>query len=247
MLTAIRYNDRMNFINPSLQGILMIDIENIFRYKIPNKDALLANGFVYSDGVYTKDIPIMRKQFVTKIFVTDSGTVYFKVYEAETDEEYVLVHVSSAEGGFIGNVRNACEKVLIDISNKCFHTELLKAEQTKRIVEFINKHYDAKPEFLWEKYPNYAAFRIKENEKWFAVIMTVDRSKIGLPGHGNIKIINLKDIPKNVEQRIDEEIFFKAYHMNKKHWYTICLDGRIADEKIKALIHTSYELASGKK
>ncbi|XCP85629.1 MmcQ/YjbR family DNA-binding protein [Roseburia hominis] len=224
-------------------GIHLIDIDNIFKYKVPDREKLLANGFVYADRVYTKDVFIMRKQFVVQISVTDTGAVHFKVFDTETNEEYVLVHVPGARGAFVGDVRKACEKVLIEVSNKCFHTELLRAEQTRRIVEFIKENYGAEPEFLWEKYPNYAAFRNRENEKWFAVIMTIDRSKLGLPGHGNIEIIDLKDIPDNVEQRIDENVFFKAYHMNKKHWYTICLDGSVSDEQIKNLSMTLPENA----
>ena len=56
----------------------MIDIKEIFRYKIPNKDKLIAGGFTYSDGTYIKDIPIMKKQLFARIFVTDAGNVSFK-------------------------------------------------------------------------------------------------------------------------------------------------------------------------
>ena len=225
----------------------MIDIEDIFRYKIPNKDKLLAGGFTYSDGTYIKDVPIMEKQFVARILVTDAGNVRFKVYESETHEEYALVNVAGAEGGFVGDVREACERVLTDVSDKCFDTEYLKADQTVRMMGYIEKTYTTEPEFLWEKYPDCAVFRISENRKWFAVIMTVAKSKLGLPGNGNIEIIDLKDLPEDIEKRIDGELFFKAYHMNKKHWYTICLDGRVSDEKIVELIDVSYRLASGRK
>ena len=61
------------------------------------------------------------------------------------------------------------------------------------------------------------------------------------------RVIDLKDLPEDIEERIDGELFFKAYHMNKKHWYTICLDGRVSDEEIGELIDVSYRLASGKK
>lgn len=222
---------------------MMIDIEDIFRYKIPDRDKLLAYGFTYSDGVYLKDIFIMKKQFFVKISITDKGIVHFSVYETETNEEYVLVHVAGAVGSFVGDIRSECEKVLIDVSDKCFNTELLKAEQTKRIIRFIKEKYDIEPEFPWEK-SNNAVFRIKSNEKWFAIIITVDRSKLGLHGHGNIEIINLKDIPENVERYTSEKNFYKAYHMNKKHWYTICLDGSVSDEELKTLINASYELVS---
>lgn len=225
----------------------MIDIESIFRYKIPDKGKLLAGGFTYSDGVYAKDIFIMKKQFIVRISVTDNETVNYKVYETETKDEYVLVHVEGAIGGFVGDVRAACEKVLIDISNKCFNIEVLKAEQTKKIIEFVKNSYNAEPEFLWESSPDYAVFRISENRKWFGVIMTVDRSKIGLPGHGNVEILVLNDKAENVAQRVDGKHFFKAYHMNKKYWYAVCLDGRVPDEEVQNLIDISYELSAKKK
>ena len=37
-----------------------------------------------------------------------------------------------------------------------------------------------------------------------------------------------------------------AYHMNKRHWVSIILDGRMADEEIVRLIEESYDL-TGKK
>ncbi len=222
----------------------MIDIEEIFRYKVPNKDKLFEYGFEYSEEIFKKRIPILRNQFLLYVVVTACDQVSYKVYEKDTGEEYVLVHVANAVGGFVGEVRDACEKKILDISNKCFDTEILKAEQTKRVVSFIENTFGSKPEFLWEQYPNYAAFRIADNEKWFAIIMTVDRSKIGLSGHGNIEIIVLKDTPENVEGRVDGKKFFKAYHMNKKHWYTICLNGMVQDTEIQKLIFASYELVA---
>ena len=225
----------------------MIDTEGIFRYKIPNRERLIAEGFAFSHGTYTKDIPIMENQFTVRVFAGNEGHVSYRVYEAETGEEYALVNVAGADGGFVGDVREACEKVLTDVSDKCFDTEYLKAEQTVRIMESVEKTYDVTPEFLWEDYPDCAVFRVSENRKWFAVIMTVDRSKIGLPGSGNIEIIDLKGFPEKIEKFIDGEFFIKAYHMNKKHWYTICLDGRVPDEEIKTLIDISYRLAAGRK
>ena len=58
---------------------MMIDTEGIFRYKIPNREKLIAEGFTYSDGIYAKDVPIMEKQFVVRITVVDAGNVSFKV------------------------------------------------------------------------------------------------------------------------------------------------------------------------
>lgn len=222
---------------------VIIDLDSIFRYKKPNESKLLNYGFTRNGSEFVIGIPIIKRQFNVFVTVNLGGTVKFKVIENTFGEEYILVHVDNAWGSFVGDVRKDCEKVLVDISKKCFDTEILKAEQTKRILAFVKSEYDVMPEFLWEKYPDYAAFRRCDNEKWFGIIMTVDKSKLGLSGHGNIEIINMKADPDLVEKLLCEKDFYPAYHMNKKHWFTICLDGSIADEFLFSLLSSSYECA----
>ena len=219
----------------------MIDVASIFRYKAPNQAKLAAYGFAVAGSAYRKEIPILQKQFHMIVTVEGDGSVRFKVMETALNEEYALVHVEQAQGGFVGEVRDACEKVLVDLSNRCFDTEILKAGQTKRALAHIQDAYGVAPEFLWEKSPDCAAFRRPDNAKWFAVVMTVDRSKLGLPGHGNVEIMDLKDGPERIEGRLDGKRFFSAYHMNKKHWFTVLLDGSVPDDELFALIASSYE------
>ena len=38
----------------------------------------------------------------------------------------------------------------------------------------------------------------------------------------------------------------EAYHMNKRHWISIILDGTVPDENIKRMIYDSYELTRPK-
>ena len=55
--------------------------------------------------------------------------------------------------------------------------------------------------------------------------------------------VNLKCEPFMAEDlRRDFDAIKPGYHMNKKHWNTIILDGSISDEKILFLIDLSYEL-----
>lgn len=37
-----------------------------------------------------------------------------------------------------------------------------------------------------------------------------------------------------------------GYHMNKKHWNTVMLDGSVPDKEVQSWIDHSYELISGK-
>jgi predicted DNA-binding protein (MmcQ/YjbR family) len=225
---------------------MVIDLDSIFKYKIINRDKLLRYGFVNNGVEFHKQIQIMKKQFTMNITVKSDSTIHFTVIDNESNEEYVLVHAKNAQGSFIGEVRDACEKVLTDIAYKCFDTEILKAEQTKQILTLLSDKYGAEPEFLWDKYPDYAAFRRKDNAKWFAIIMTVDKSKLGIDGHGSIEIIDLKAEPNSVNALILQKCYFPAYHMNKKHWYTVCLDGSISDDVLSEHIAESFR-CSGKR
>lgn len=221
----------------------MIDTESIFRYKKLNGSKLTQYGFEDDGFTYHKEISIMKKQFLMSLSIGHDGSIGIRVTEADSGEEYTLINVDSAQGDFVGHVREACENVLSDVAAKCFDTEILKAAQTNRILEHIRGTYDVEPEFLWEKYPGYAAFRRQDNKKWFAIIMAVDRSKIGLSGRGSVEIIDLKAKPDVVSGLLEQRDHYPAYHMNKKHWFTICLDGSISDEELFELLESSFECA----
>jgi predicted DNA-binding protein (MmcQ/YjbR family) len=59
----------------------------------------------------------------------------------------------------------------------------------------------------------------------------------------NFESINLKCDPERAIQLRDEyEAVQPGYHMNKKHWNTVLMDGRVGDKLIKEWIDHSYEL-----
>ena len=54
--------------------------------------------------------------------------------------------------------------------------------------------------------------------------------------------INLKcDPQKALELRAEHSSVIPGWHMNKKHWNTVVLDGLLSDQKIYAMIDHSYE------
>jgi predicted DNA-binding protein (MmcQ/YjbR family) len=55
------------------------------------------------------------------------------------------------------------------------------------------------------------------------------------------------DPEKAIELREEFSCVIPGYHMNKKHWNTILVDGSVPAKKIKEWIDHSYELVSGKK
>lgn len=57
------------------------------------------------------------------------------------------------------------------------------------------------------------------------------------------KYINLKcDPDKAIELRERYQEITPGYHMNKKHWNSVRIDGLLSDQQIKELITDSYNL-----
>ena len=55
--------------------------------------------------------------------------------------------------------------------------------------------------------------------------------------------VNLKNDPvKNIELREEFPAIKPGYHMNKKHWNTVEIDGSVPNEMLKNLINESYDL-----
>lgn len=118
------------------------------------------------------------------------------------------------------------------------------------IERYVIDTYDAKPEHLWENYPEYEIFRHvsqgKRKGKWFLLLATVTRSQLGfddLTGEV-IFIANVKCDPEQIDELIHEPGFARGWHMNKKLWLSIMLDGSVPLGHVKKLIDQSYELTT---
>ncbi len=114
------------------------------------------------------------------------------------------------------------------------------------LEDYIYTTYGAEPEHLWFRYPSYAVFRHSENRKWFCVIMTVSKAKLGIKEEGLLDIVNLKCGLNQAPSLVQVSGIYPAYHMSKGHWISVSLDGTVAEELIKSLIDTSFRLTKGK-
>ncbi len=115
------------------------------------------------------------------------------------------------------------------------------------IVEYIRKKYKADPEFLWKRFPNYAAFRHEDNRKWFALIMDVTRKNLGLGSEGKVDVINVKlDDPFLIDLLIGKPGYYRGYHVSRGHWLTVLLDGTVPVEEVCGLIDESFRVTASK-
>jgi hypothetical protein len=139
------------------------------------------------------------------VLVRADGTVDFRVYDCETDEEYMPAHVFHSTGSFVSEIHKACESVLKDIADKCCDAEYFKWDQAKRILAFIKETYNAEPAFLWSRLPECAALRVPGKKPWFAVVGRMPKEKIGFADGGVAEVINLKDEPDEVMKKVREK------------------------------------------
>ena len=111
------------------------------------------------------------------------------------------------------------------------------------VERYIKEKFDVLDEQIFPKYPNFSAFRHKKNEKWFALLMRLSASKLGLESDEMIEVLNLKCSPDLAMVLVDEEQIFKAYHMNKKHWISVNLNSKISQKIVFDLIDESFVLS----
>ena len=114
----------------------------------------------------------------------------------------------------------------------------------EEIYEYVKKQYGTVPEYLWKESPESAVLR-HPNGKWYAVLMQVEKSRLGLEGDTKVDIIDVKCDPDMVGLLTQTYGFLPGYHMNKKYWITMLLDGTVSEAKILDFLDMSYDLIDG--
>ncbi len=217
--------------------------ENHFKSKKPDFNKIESFGFVKKKDVYEYYTDIAENRFLMLVTVDLSGEVNTKVIDKENGEEYILHRVSDACGSFVGMVKAEYETVLTDISENCFEPDVFKGEQSKSIIDYVKNKYGNELEFLWKRFSDNAVCRRKDNKKWYCALLIISKRKLGIDSDDIVEIIDLRISPENLDSLIDNKKYFPGYHMNKKHWYTICLDNSVPTDEICRRIDESYVLA----
>ncbi len=216
---------------------------DVFRYKTVIWDSLFAFGFVVDGDEYVYSTFIVDGQFRMVVRLDKNGCVSAQLFDTDTDDEYILHLTTDATGAFIGKVRTEFCSILQNIADNCFAAQVFKSEGAAQVIRYIRNTYQDEFEFLWNKFPDNAIVRRKDNKKWYAAILTVKKDKLGLVGNESIEILDLRMKPEDIAQLVDGEKYFPGYHMNKRNWVTLRLDDVMSFEEIFMRIDESYILA----
>ena len=113
----------------------------------------------------------------------------------------------------------------------------------EKLLKYVNKKYQTIPEKPWVYSPKNEVLRHNDSKKWYGIIMEISADRLGFNSKKKIDVLNVKNTPEFIDFLLsNKEKVYPAYHMNKKHWITVILDGSIEDEKIYNLIETSFNM-----
>lgn len=224
-------------------GVVMDIVHTIFKRKKINFSKLIPFGFIQEGNTYTYEKILPENEFILTVKIAEDGSLSTEIIDSTVDEPYTLHLAEGAVGSFVGKVKMQYEETLAEIAEKCFEPDVFKSSQAKELIEYVRQKYVNELEFLWEKFPDNAVWRRTDNEKWYGVILTVSKSKLGIKADETVEIIDLRIQPEKMAELIDNENYFPGWHMNKKNWYTIILDGSVSMEELCRRIDESYRLA----
>lgn len=113
------------------------------------------------------------------------------------------------------------------------------------VFAYCRQQYGTEPDYPWRD--DNAVLRHKSNNKWYGLVLTVGRDKLGLAGNESVDVLNVKCDQVLIGSLRMQPGFHPAYHMNKDKWLSMRLDGSVPAEQIKNLMAMSYELTGPRK
>jgi len=227
-----------------LYNYFMIIEDKIFKKHSADFNKLKRYGFIEKNKEFLIEKTFFNDEFRMVLKIDKNSKVQGKVFDVENNDEFLPLRIENNEGAYVAAVKEEYKKLLEDIKDKCFIKRYFIYPQSNRITNKIIEKYNSMPEFLWEKYDDTGIFRNKNTQKWYGIIMDVDRSKIQENKKGLIEVLNVKLEPNKIEKLLQENNFYKAYHMNKKYWLSVILDDSVEDDIIMNLIDESYILSN---
>ena len=178
-----------------------------------------------------------------RVSISARGVVSEKVMDLASGDDSALYRVANATGRFVGQVREAVTALLKRIAASCFERDVFTLDQSRDLLEKVRSRWNEELEFLWKDSPEYAVLRRTDTGKWYAVLMRLPGRKFGLPDDALSEFLLLR-IPRDAGAAIlADDRFLPAYHMNKRTWFAIRLDGDVELAEILRLTECSRKQA----
>lgn len=218
-------------------------LERVFKDRKLCKEKLLPFGCVRGENGFLYRPKLLNGQFRMEFEIHADGSVHVAVHGLDGEEEIPHLAPRMADRVQERAFRREYEEELWHVAECCFEPDFFKADPARSLLAHVREAYGEELEFLWRKSPGSAVVRRKDTEKWYAVFLAVPRLKLGGSSKERVEVLNLRVCPGELDGLLDHCSRFPAYHMNKKNWVSLCLDGTIPFEELAARLETSRRLA----
>ena len=128
------------------------------------------------------------------------------------------------------------------------------------IEKFILDNFEkTKADHPWKKDPDYTVFRHKDNKKWFALMFYAKKRQLiklkpkdtllnkHKDSEERVDILNVKVDPEMINDLTKIPGILPAYHMSRRHWISILVDGSVPEGTLAPLVDMSYEITNGRR
>ena len=115
------------------------------------------------------------------------------------------------------------------------------------MLRYALESYGTEPDCPFAGDTDSLVLRHEGTGKWFALLMRVKKSALGLGGEERIDVMNVKVDPALAVSLREREGILPAYHMNKERWVSVLLNGSVPMPLACALMDMSFEATLGMK
>lgn len=171
----------------------------------------------------------LNDDFYCELIISDDN-LEAKVIDKNTKEEYIPFNLKRHQGSIASELHDLVDRVIADLQ--------IKSDIVNDLIKYTKDKYNVLPVYPFPK--DNTSFTLNKNKKWFLLYMNVPSKSLGLDTSFNVNIINIKLDEKEIVDLIDNRLFYRAYHMNKKYWITINLDNISSIDEISEYIDKSY-------
>lgn len=120
-----------------------------------------------------------------------------------------------------------------------------KAMTREEFFNLCGEQYGTSPDYPFDKDFETAVFRHSDTQKWYAIMMKVQRSKFSSyksqsSPYETVDVVNLKLPIELFGSFAPSDGVYPAYHMNKQHWISVILKDVQADT-LEFLVGVSFD------
>lgn len=211
--------------------------EYLFHDYILNETSLIPYGFHKELERYIYEKPLKNPSFSLR--VTLAETIFLaQVFDNDFGEEYLPFQRKNPTEALAIAIQEEVDEIIQDILMHCFSGNSLR----EIVLEYVHNTYQTEEEYPWEDDDTSCTLKTSKKQKWYGLLMKIPAKRLGIDEDHLVHVLNLKNTPDTIPEIIDHKNIFPAYHMNKKHWFTILLNNQITKEEVFRFIDQSYEL-----